>query len=538
MKNKTPRLCYALVLVALLPAINCRLSICRAQGTAFAYQGQLSSAGTPATGSYDLQFTLFATNQNGSAIAGPVTNSAVGVTNGLFTTLVNFGNAFTGASNWLQMAVSTNGANAFATLTPRQQLTPVPYAIMALNASNLLGTLSASKLSGAYSNSVAMTNGANQYWGTYKGNGANVTNVNAVTLNGLNSTNLWQSGGNNVAAGQFIGSTNSQPVELRTGNTRALRLEPTVNDTNHASLVNVVGGSPFNYVTPGVYGAVIAGGGASNYFGLTGILASNRIGSDLSFVGGGSGNYIASSNSAYSFVGGGSGNFIASNSAYSFVGGGNQNSIQTNAAGAVLGGGFNNTNGGAYAVVPGGLGNYADGVYSFAAGQQAQALHQGAFVWADSQNTNFSSTTNDQFLVRAQGGVGINTNNPAGAALNVNGKLTSPLWKTSVLLDLSGSLSMTTNFTCSGGTLMIFASGSGYATAVGTIGMNIQLDGVTIDSCYIFANQTLNHLAFVPKMIVKTGVAPGTHTIALQPRTGTTTDYTDNYNLVIQELPY
>ncbi|MGA2247906.1 MAG: hypothetical protein ABSH48_23210, partial [Verrucomicrobiota bacterium] len=54
----------------------------------------------------------------------------------------------------------------------------------------------------------------------------------------------------------------------------------------------------------------------------------------------------------------------------------------------------------------------AGGVYSLAAGQQAQALHQGAFVWADSQNTPFASTANDQFLIRAQGGVGIDTASP------------------------------------------------------------------------------------------------------------------------------
>ena len=66
------------------------------------------------------------------------------------------------------------------------------------------------------------------------------------------------------------------------------------------------------------------------------------------------------------------------------------------------------------------------GSYSFAGGQKAQALQQGTFVWADSQNAAFSSTSTNQFLVRAQGGVGINVNNPASglaapAALNVQG---------------------------------------------------------------------------------------------------------------------
>jgi len=42
-------------------------------------------------------------------------------------------------------------------------------------------------------------------------------------------------------------------------------------------------------------------------------------------------------------------------------------------------------------------------------------------VWADSQSADFISSANNQFLIRAGGGVGINTNNPNGAALNANG---------------------------------------------------------------------------------------------------------------------
>jgi hypothetical protein len=35
--------------------------------------------------------------------------------------------------NWLQIGVGTNGSTNFITLAPRQQLTPVPYAIYASN---------------------------------------------------------------------------------------------------------------------------------------------------------------------------------------------------------------------------------------------------------------------------------------------------------------------------------------------------------------------------------------------------------------------
>ena len=47
----------------------------------------------------------------------------------------------------------------------------------------------------------------------------------------------------------------------------------------------------------------------------------------------------------------------------------------------------------------------ATGLYSFAAGRRAHALHDGAFVWADAQDADFSSTTDNQFAVRASNGV-------------------------------------------------------------------------------------------------------------------------------------
>ena len=130
MKNKIQNLLIAL---AILGGIN----HAAAQGTAFTYQGQLNDGGCPANGSYDLTFTLFNANTNGVAIAGPVTNSAVLVTNGLFTVTIDFGaGVFNGQTNWLQIGVETNGGGSFTTLTPLQELTPTPYAIYSANAGN------------------------------------------------------------------------------------------------------------------------------------------------------------------------------------------------------------------------------------------------------------------------------------------------------------------------------------------------------------------------------------------------------------------
>ena len=64
----------------------------------------------------------------------------------------------------------------------------------------------------------------------------------------------------------------------------------------------------------------------------------------------------------------------------------------------------------------------AGGTRSLAAGTRAQALHDGTLVWADYQNADFASTANNQFLVRAQNGVGINQTN-LNATLDVNGSV-------------------------------------------------------------------------------------------------------------------
>ena len=73
----------------------------RAQGTtAFSYQGQLSSGAGNANGLYDLRFAVYDANIAGNFIAGPITNSAVAVSNGLFTVTLDFGPARTTGWKW------------------------------------------------------------------------------------------------------------------------------------------------------------------------------------------------------------------------------------------------------------------------------------------------------------------------------------------------------------------------------------------------------------------------------------------------------
>ncbi|HEX4120802.1 MAG TPA: hypothetical protein VH619_09320 [Verrucomicrobiae bacterium] len=107
----------------------------RGQGTAFTYQGSLASNGSPAQDAYDLTFTLFQTNNGGVPVAGPITNAGTVVTAGLFTSVLDFGeNVFTGSNYWLEMGVKPTAGSSFTTLSPRQPVTPTPYAIFAPNA--------------------------------------------------------------------------------------------------------------------------------------------------------------------------------------------------------------------------------------------------------------------------------------------------------------------------------------------------------------------------------------------------------------------
>src|SRR6185369_12368432 len=124
-----------------------------AQGTAFMYQGQLRDNGGAAQGIYDLRFAIYdSTNNPGTLIAGPYTNNATTISNGLFTVLIDFGpGVFNGSNYWLEVAVRTNGVGGFTALAPRQPVTPTPYSIYSTTAGNATVAASAGSVSGSVS---------------------------------------------------------------------------------------------------------------------------------------------------------------------------------------------------------------------------------------------------------------------------------------------------------------------------------------------------------------------------------------------------
>ena len=173
-----------------------------AQGTAFTYKGRLNDGTNPSTGAYDIQFSVFDVASNGVIDAGPLTNSAVGVSNGLFTVTLDFGNGvFTGDQRWLEISVRTNHASTFVTLRPRELLTATPYAVHAATANtvpatNISGVLPDALLSANVSllnqsqiftgsnffqGPLTLTNPANTFAGQFLGNGAGLTNIPPLT---------------------------------------------------------------------------------------------------------------------------------------------------------------------------------------------------------------------------------------------------------------------------------------------------------------------------------------------------------------------
>src|SRR5688500_10497274 len=163
-----------------------------AQTTIFTYQGKLSDAGTPPTGTYQMEFRLFDAVFGGAQIGAVITNNSVSVTEGVFTVNLNFGStAFPGADRFLQISVRRNADEGFVTLNPRQQIASSPYSIRTLTAAQADPALNSNQLGGVPANQYLQTNG----------NGSGLTNLNAasITTGTLSNARLGQIPTANIA---------------------------------------------------------------------------------------------------------------------------------------------------------------------------------------------------------------------------------------------------------------------------------------------------------------------------------------------------
>lgn len=483
----------ALLAVALLTSLS-HLALADAMGTAFTYQGRLADGANPATGTYDFRFAVF-DSPDGAGQLGPAQTNAVDVANGLFSVALDFGpDVFSGEARWLDLAVRTNASGAFTPLSPRQPLSPNPYALYASNAG---WSATAGRAASVAANSVANAN--LQADAVTSAKIADGTIAAADLSPALASGAFWRLDGNaETGSGyRFLGTTDNRPLEFRVNGKTAWRLEPTAND-----MPNVIGGIDLNSVGPGVYGATIGGGGArlggdrrnsvasslttiaggamntietncqsasigggwansirgasslatiaGGYFnvitnssvGWIGGGSQNRVASQASAIAGGAGNQILSGGLGFGLIGGGWENTVQG--AYSVIVGGDHNATAEGAEWSAIGGGAANVILGSYAAIPGGDRNAATN-YAFAAGRRAKAVYQGSFVWADSTDADFASTAADQFAVRARGGMRFDTSILALSSDSdfVTGldlyNTTSPYGQTGYRLQVTGS---------------------------------------------------------------------------------------------------
>ena len=273
-----------------------------AQGTAFTYSGRLWDHGAPANGAYDLSFTAYDSSTGGNLVSGPVTQAPVAVSNGVFTVIIDLGDGtFTGPMIWLEIGVRANGdTKAYVVLSPRQELTPTPYAIYseqsgwaayspkAGTANSLInGVVSASQLNTTTApagGQVLSFNGTGLVWTTIPGGGGGGSGWgltgNAGTTPGVN----------------FLGTTDNEPLTLRANGQNALELQYAsragLPNPSDQYAMNVRGGWWGNVISNGVLGATIAGGGENglNRSTLQSFSYPNVVTEDFGAVGGGYGN--------------------------------------------------------------------------------------------------------------------------------------------------------------------------------------------------------------------------------------------------------
>lgn len=448
-------------------------------GTAFTYQGKLKQNGSPVTGSAEFIFTLWDAPNGGNQIGQTVqTGDAHPVVDGLFTVELDFNPPtewiFDGTAFWLEVQVDyPAGSGSWETLSPRQRITATPFASFS-TLSTAVPWVGILDMPAGFADGVDDI-GDGSFWSL---------TGNAGTTPGTN----------------FLGTTDDTALELHVNGMRALRLEP------HTSGPNIVAGDAANTVDPGVLGATIAGGVENmihTEYGVIGGGRENEAGNIYAVVSGGynnvasgtgstvSGGYyqeasgaeatIAGGNSNvasgnYSTVGGGVANTASSahtticggynnvtSAGYATVGGGSGNVIGDIAGWSTIAGGQNNEATQEYAMIPGGSDNLAGGEWSFAAGYKAKVRRpedvgggdtngdEGTFVWSDRSGDEFWSTAPNQFLVRADGGVGIGTNNPQ-AELHVAGEARAGSFRLDSSYAASGSFAHSDTL---GGTLTL-----------------------------------------------------------------------------------
>lgn len=371
---------------AMMPASSDAAAAAELLDTGITYQGYLEDSGGPITENCDFQFSVYGSLSGTDQIGSTQSHLNEWVENGNFTVQhLDFGTGvFQGDERYMEIAVSCpTGLASYTTLTPRQPVSPSPYAL-ALPGLWTQNKSPSPNLIGGYSGNQV---GSNVWGATIGGGGSDDLGPNTIT-----DHYSTIAGGVMNLAGNDTGAIYTTDMATVGGGGY---------NTAHGWASTISGGYT-NTITNTANAATIAGG------------QNNTItGEWTNTIGGGDSNTASGYWNAT--VAGGALNTASQSEAT--VSGGAENT----ASGifSTVSGGYQNIADGQGSFVAGGVGNQALGDTSFAAGNNAHADHNGAFVWADNTGTGMSSSADNQFNVYATGGVNFQT---GGAPFQVNGK--------------------------------------------------------------------------------------------------------------------
>jgi hypothetical protein len=321
---------FSSLLLAGAMALVCRDASAAPLGTSATFlnvQGVLHENGQPVNGSYWLEVALFTAPTGGIALAHDTNMNQVLVSNGLFTTTLDFGPlAVLGLSPtqdlYHQIDISPTGVpGSFTPLGPRQRIVPSMFATMAVRAEEarrLIEPLSVDMLP-PFLPGLSFT-GAPTFGVVFDApmsviSSVVVANLNVDLLDGYDSSQFWklQGNGGTTAGGNFIGTTDTNALEFKVNNTRALRLVPTASGPNviaggaanaiNATIASSILGGNLNLIEQASYAVI--GGGASN------VVQNTTTNANYSSIGGGRGNHIGSGTPFATIPGGREGRAIS-----------------------------------------------------------------------------------------------------------------------------------------------------------------------------------------------------------------------------------